>query len=191
MANTFAVSASAALLFTLITGAAGAANLPDCLDRHGHPLPVNNGRPLEWKISTRNRFRARAHVQGVVVSDDRFADRNGHYHFAIEVTDSGEHGLLEVVFNEEFGSLPRLREGMHIEACGDFINSSGRGGRGGELPPSPAGAIIHWLHHDPGGGHPSGYIAVNGNVFGTDEERRQTRRSRRFDPDTYYSPGSD
>lgn len=148
-----------------------AEGAPECL-AHGQELGVNNEQVLHWKQSTENEFLARAHVTGQIVKI--FNDKNGHNHFLIELGESRRGGdgddTLEVVYNEEFGELPSLHDGMQVEACGDYITATGRGGKHGEYPPSPAGAIIHWVHANPQGhGHDSGYLMIDGQVYGLDD----------------------
>jgi hypothetical protein len=76
---------------------------------------------------------------------------------------------LEVVYSRSFGDLPvdHLSAGAQVEACGDFINAKARAG---SYAPSPMGAIIHWVHYNPGtrdgGKHEHGYTMIDGVVYG-------------------------
>ena len=55
---------------------------------------------------------------------------------------------------------------MSIEACGDYITSTAQSG---PYPPSPDGAILHWVHMNPAGrGHDAGFLAINGTLYGQD-----------------------
>jgi hypothetical protein len=70
---------------------------------------------------------------------------------------------IELVYNDSFGELPELRLGMDVEACGDYITSYAPSG---PYPASPDGALVHWVHHNPHGSHPDGYVVIDGKVFG-------------------------
>ena len=132
---------------------------------HGENLGVDNQQVLQWKQSEPNGYRTRAHVLGYVVG--QVPDRNGHDHFIIQIGKAPSE-VLEVVYNQEFGALPNIENGMQVEACGDFIQSYAQNG---PYPPSPAGAIIHWVHVNPhlqGNGHDSGYLIINGQMYGTE-----------------------
>ena len=134
---------------------------PPCLDDSGKPIAINNAQVLQWKTTTNNQFLARAHVQGVVM--DIYPDHSGHNHFAIDLTSNPKDGL-EVIYNESFGALPAIRVGMMIEACGDYITSDQATS---QYPASPQGAIIHWIHRNPSSqGHKSGYVMINGVLYG-------------------------
>ncbi len=147
----------AVLFFGPIVALAGA--LPDCLS-HGQVLPINNAQILDWKTTTQNQFLARGHIKGVLAH--MYPDRNGHTHMEVLLDSTPGHGI-EVVYNQSFGPLPTLAPGMTIESCGDYITSNAPTAK---YPASPDGAILHWVHRS-GGGHESGYVAVNGVVYGT------------------------
>lgn len=175
----------------LLGSSALAEGAPECL-AHGQSLGVNNDQVLQWKQTTENEFLARAHVTGQIVKV--FDDRNGHNHFLIDLGEGsrgGEgDGALEVVYNEEFGALPDLRDGMQVEACGDYITATGRGGRHGEYPPSPAGAIIHWVHaNSKGSGHDSGYLMIEGQVYGLEDPDENHHGRRRFSAEAFELSG--
>lgn len=127
------------------------------------PLPVNNQQVLHWERTTPNQYRDRAHVLGKIVQT--LANRNGHVHFVIQI---GHHStdVIEIIYNEAFGYLPELELGMLVEACGDYITSTARSG---PYPPSPVGAIIHWIHlNPPGNKHDPGYLIINNRLYGQD-----------------------
>ena len=132
---------------------------------------------MDWKHNTPNAYLQRARVTGPLRVV--YPPRNGHDHFVITIGNSNEQ--LEVVYNNEFGKLPPLREGMQVEACGDYITSTAQTG---PYPPSPVGAIIHWIHRNPKGtGHDSGYVALDGVLFGWDlpqKDKHPPRKNPRF-----------
>lgn len=136
--------------------------LPSCIDS-GKALEINNNQVLMWKGEGRNQEQHRGHVRGMV--SRVFPDRNGHEHFEINIGDSkNPKDTIEVIYNQSFGSVPDPKEGMTVEACGDYITSVAQSGA---YPPSPSGAIIHWVHRNVrGGGHPDGYLAINGVLYG-------------------------
>ena len=134
---------------------------PHCLDRNGKELPIDNSGVLTLKTSTPNQYTTQEHVKGTI--SVIYPDRNGHHHFAIQIGSDAEQGI-EVVFNDEFGSVPGLTVGMTVEACGEYITSNQATA---QYPPSPMDAIIHWVHINPNGsGHPSGFLMIDGKLYG-------------------------
>ncbi len=138
------------------------AAVPQCLDNNRTPLPVNNAKVLQWRESTQDQFQDRGFVQGVITNV--YPDQTGHAHFALNL-DQSSGGDIEIIYNQEFGRLPNLQPGMTVVACGDYITAGPR-----SRLPSPMGAIIHWVHYNPGdrdgGRHPNGYLIINGQTFG-------------------------
>jgi hypothetical protein len=128
-----------------------------CLDK-GRVLDVMNEQVIKWKSSTANAFLARAKVQGLV--DEVFPDHNGHRHFSVKIgPNNSDH--IEVVYNLSFGKMPLANIGDEVQACGDYITSIAQTG---SYPPSPDGAIIHWVHRSTGR-HDSGYVILNGSKY--------------------------
>lgn len=186
----FQIRAATLILALLPAVPALADGLPECLDQFGKPLPVDNDTVLGWKDSTPNEFVARAHIEGVVVENETVRNRNGHDHFVIELSGRMNKGQIEVVYSEDFGPLPEPRGGMEVEACGDYITSTARGGLKGQYPASPVGAIIHWVHRSGrSGGHPSGFLALDHVLYGYGEDRNPQafRDSGHWNPWTYSS----
>ena len=146
---------------TVSASALAAGNSLPCLDSRGNPLQVDNEQVLIWKRSTPNQALFRAHVQGPVIA--LYPNRNGHNHFKIQIGPK-RTDTLEVVYSQDFGGLPAIRPGTIAEACGDYITSDEPTA---QYPASPDGAIIHWIHLNPSHrGHPSGFLILNGTVFG-------------------------
>lgn len=146
------------LLLSRLAWATDAA--PPCLS-HGQAIPVNDAEILNWKHATPNQFTARGHVEGRI--QKLYPDINGHQHFEIQIGPK-PMDTLEVVSSMAFGTIPNLALGQLVEACGDYITSTAPAGR---FPASPDGAIIHWVHRNPSpAGHPSGFVMVDGNLFG-------------------------
>ena len=123
-------------------------------------MAVNNQQVLVWKLTTRNQFLARGFVEGRVVRD--LPDQTGHRHFLIQIGQRPTE-VLEVIYSEDFGAMPMPRIGAVVYACGDYITSTATSG---SLPPSPAGAIIHWVHQSDSPNHASGFVMVDNVVYG-------------------------
>lgn len=148
----------------LIAGAVSAHADPDCLDKK-NKMAINNAEVIQWGKSTPNAWKARAYVTGKV--SRVFPARNDHDHFEIRLG-NGTGEVIEVVYNQHFGKLPELKEGMMITACGDYITSTEQTG---PYPPSPSGSIIHWIHYNPGDrgkSHEHGFTVVDGKLYGYD-----------------------
>lgn len=128
-----------------------------CTD-HGKLLDINNAQVIQWRTSTPNTFTARARIAGVV--DKVFADRNGHRHFSLKIGPNPQDHV-EVVFNLSFGQMPTAVLGDKAEACGDYITSIAQTG---PYPPSPDGAIVHWVHRG-SRSHEAGYVILNGSRY--------------------------
>lgn len=130
-----------------------------CPGRRGNGF--NNNEVLNWKRTTKNQFHERGHIEGVL--KEVYPSHTNHAHFSVQIGPD-ETDTIEVIYNEEFGRLDGLQEGAKIKACGDFITSNARAGR---YPKSPDDAIIHWVHMNPSdGGHPAGYLEINGTLYG-------------------------
>jgi len=151
----------AAVLFSMISPSVWAAGaIPECLD-HNTAIAIDDAQVLKWKQSTPNQFAARGHVQGTV--GQVFPDKNGHTHFEIKIGNDPAD-TLEIIYNQSFGALPALAAGMNVEACGDYITSTAQSGA---YPPSPDGAILHWIHRSNNPSkHASGFVAIDGTVYG-------------------------
>jgi hypothetical protein len=124
------------------------------------PMALNNQQVLNWKLTTRNQFMARGFVEGRLVR--QLPNETGHAHFIIQIGQQPGQ-ILEVVYNLEFGALPPLRVGSNVVACGDYITSTATTG---PMPPSPAGAIIHWVHASDAQNHASGYLIIDNVEYG-------------------------
>jgi hypothetical protein len=153
----------------LAFGLQAQAALPQCWsNRTKTVLPVDNQQVLRWKKETKNQFKDRARVAGKVRKI--VLDRPTHTQFEV-VLGEGPGESIELIYNKSFGALPPIQSGMNVDACGDYITT--RGGR----RPSPMGAILHWVHFNPGdrdgGKHEGGYLAIDGVVYGQERPRNQ------------------
>lgn len=154
-----------AVFFALSGGdlhAGEGARAPECLSG-GRDLPVNDSQVLDWETSTRPGFHGRAHVRGPI--SRLFPDMRGHQHFLVEIGPEPSDGI-EIVFDTEYGKIQGLATGGQVEACGDFINTTGEEGHG-----SYTSSIIHWVH-DPFGysSHEPGYVTLNGVLYGASSD---------------------
>lgn len=146
-----------ALFGILMASACFADTAPPCLDFNGNVLPQMDQTVINWKETTNNQWKSRAHVTGTV--DQIFPDATGHHHFEISMGPDAQD-TLEVIYNEGFGATPQIQVGDQIEACGDYVTAySGQGA-------SPSGALIHWIHQSDTPKHPDGYLMVNGVLYG-------------------------
>lgn len=145
--------------FALVLFSQSAQAQLSCMGNNGQAIGINNGQVLNWKVSTPNQFHARANVMGTVVRV--YPDQTGHHHFSLLIGNQRTQ-TIEIVYNEEFGSAP-VQVGASVEACGDYITATQVTG---SLPPSPDGAIVHWVHQSDNPDHPSGFLVINGVLYG-------------------------
>ena len=138
-----------------------------CMDGSRRIESYNNAQVLNWKTSTPNTWQGRGFVNGSVV--EVVKDRSSHLHFVIKIGPA-KTDILEVIYNVSFGQLPALNPGTPVAICGDYITANDRSGR---YPPSPAGAIIHWVHGSNNNRHEDGFVAVNGTVYGQEGDARR------------------
>lgn len=126
---------------------------PPCQDFEGNILPVNNAQVLYWKSNKPNQYLDRGHIKGIIGTV--YKGKPSHDHFQA-IMDN--HDTIEIIYNVSFGKLPAIKSGMTVEACGDFINSFASTPK---YPPSPDGAILHWVHRSNNNKHPHGYLRIN------------------------------
>jgi len=126
----------------------------------GQQLPIMNEQVLQWRSSQPSGFKTRALINGTV--DEVFPDATGHRHFSIRIgANADDH--IEVIYNESFGAMPEPQSGEAVAACGDFIVATQQNGG---YPASPDGAIIHWVHASDTPNHDSGFVILNGQIYG-------------------------
>lgn len=146
MASFFTVFAAGSTAYS-------SGSIPPC-NAHGTLLQQNDSQVENWEDTAQHQFQGRAHIFGHI--KQLYRDQTGHKHFSVQIGATSEDAV-EIVYNETFGALPALSTGMEVEACGDFI-SVGR--------QSPDTAIVHWVHKSDTPSHDSGYVAINGVVYG-------------------------
>ncbi len=138
-----------------------ADTIPECLVKKGQPLAINNDQVLNWIETTKNQYQDRGHVKGTLVK--AYSDKTHHHHWQVQIG-VAQADTIEVIYNEDFGGVPStVKVGSMIEACGDYITSNAQSG---PYPPSPDGAIVHWVHMSPNPNHLSGFLVVDGTVCG-------------------------
>lgn len=141
---------------------AGPGRAGICMDGNTVIAKHNNLQVIHWKQTTPNNTKKRAFVTGVVEKID--PDRNGHAHFYLRIAPgNGSLPIIEIVFNYSFGKLPPIRPGMKMEVCGDYITTLEQIG---PYPPSPAGAIIHWVHESNSPRHADGFVMIGDDIYG-------------------------
>lgn len=144
---------------------------PICVRKKGQTLEINAAEVIHWKHNTPNQYENRGHIQGNI--SKVYDNKNGHRHFEVTFHDKSDEDTIEIVYNESFGAMPELQLGMNVEVCGDYITATDVSG---PYPPSPDGAILHWVHENPSGkGHPDGFVIIEGTVYGYG--RAQTEKS--------------
>lgn len=157
--------------------------VPKCWsNKLGAAIEVMNEQVLEWKASSPEQYLDRAKVSGKVTQ--LLQERKSHTHFEIQIGPDPKD-VLEVIYNVEFGRLPKIVPGMEVEACGDYITSRVPTA---QYPASPSGALIHWVHLNPknhpktvssdeapdadddesalGAKHEDGFVVIDGKLYG-------------------------
>jgi hypothetical protein len=143
-------------------------NLPPCVDKQGNSMNYNNGQVLKWKTSTPTGYLDRAFIKGTLVGVIDHGPDHLHVDVFLGQTDgnsSGHKNDLEVIYNQEFGAVDgsTLTPGMEVIACGDYITSN-QPNHG--YPASPLDAILHWIHKSNTDRHASGFLMIDGVMYG-------------------------
>lgn len=139
--------------------------VPDCMAGK-QEIRINNEQVLNLKKTARNGVEYRAFVAGRLVQSPWI--KNKHVRFIMSIGPD-KKDLLEVIYNLKFGAMPQISPTAEIKVCGDFINSNQRHNG---YDASPAGAVIHWVHFNPGTRemqHEHGFIMVDDKLVGFDE----------------------
>jgi hypothetical protein len=141
-------------------------DLPTCLDVDRSPIArANNEEVIAWKQGTKNQYRDRALIIGKLVGV--LLERKSHLQLEVDLTphyNESRSDNVEIIYNKSFGEVPDVKIGSPVAACGDYITAKEQAGN---YPPSPVGAIIHWVHasNNPEK-HSSGYLIINGTEYG-------------------------
>jgi len=147
-------------VFIFVISSSLFASIPDCKTK-SKILVINNQQVLNWKETSKDQFKSRAHIEGTIVN--LYPDQTGHAHMSMQIGEAS-NDTIEVIYNEEFGKIPsNVQLGSHIEACGDYITARNPSGK---YPASPDGAIIHWVQKSTRKNHDSGFIAIDSIVYG-------------------------
>lgn len=101
---------------------------------------VNNRRPVNFVEGS-----------GLLVVSILPDDTNGREHqkWVVQLSNGK---LVQAVYNSDMCPRVPLQEGDIVDMGGQFIWT-------------PKGGLIHWLHHDPRGNRPDGYVTLNGTVY--------------------------
>jgi hypothetical protein len=145
-----------------------ANSLPVCLNKQGNAIaaPIND-QVLAWKTSTQNSYLDRALIRGTIVAV--YPSNPSHLHLEVSLNPKGGSNAnnIEIIYNTEFGQTPdNLRAGMEVIACGDYITSNQQNG---PYPASPDGAILHWIHKAMNDRHESGFLMIDGQLYGQED----------------------
>ena len=143
--------------------------IPVCVNNRGDRIAdPNNDQVLQWKKSTPNQYLNRGYIKGTLVGV--YDATKGHLHLDVFIGNdgtgtTGKDTDLEVIYNQEFGTVDtsQLKPGAQVIACGDYITSTKQSG---PYPPSPLGAILHWVHKAMNDNHPSGFLMIDGRLYG-------------------------
>ena len=141
------------------------AVVPDCMDGN-QEIYINNDHTLDLKRTTKNGAERRAYVSGRIEKMPWV--RGSHTRFIIRIG-NGQKDIIEVVYNNKFGPMPQINPTSVIKVCGDFINAYAKHNG---YDASPAGAIIHWVHFNPGTRemkHEHGFVMIDDKLVGFDE----------------------
>jgi hypothetical protein len=156
-------------------------NQPECLVSRNVPMTVNNEEIVRWKDSQPNQFRERGLITGRFVTF--LVNKTSHLHIDVELDTPpidprdkfSNH--LEVIYNREFGDVTNIKPGDRVAACGDFITATKQSG---PYPPSPVGAIIHWVHKSNNTRkHADGFLMINNEVYGDEGDALKGGNGRR------------
>lgn len=139
-------------LMLVLSSTLFAQSLPICKDRAGQVMEPSVTL-LKRYVDSNNARRPQVFVEGII-KEVLPEDQNGTPHQKFILSVSGIK--VQLVHSLDYGRLP-LRVGSQVQVCGEFLNSQG--------------GLIHWTHFDPGGHHPDGFVAINGDVYGQTETR--------------------
>lgn len=129
-----------------------------CFDKK-NSLELNESQLLTYRDMTEHGFKARGHIEAVVV--EQTENRQGHLHFIVDLDENLEstNDRLELIYNQQYGEIENVVAGQKIRACGDFIVDQY----------SPTKAVLHWLHLNPNkkkNKHEDGFLMIDGKAFG-------------------------
>lgn len=155
------------------------ADTPLCMAK-GQPLPINNEQVLNWKFNSKNTYKNRGNVEGII--GKVYKDKTGHRHFQVIIGEN-PRDTIEIIYNQSFGKIPSaaLTAGAHVQACGDYITAKSSNGK---YRPSPDGAIIHWVHRSPASYHDHGFVVIDDVLYGMDKDNN-------FDQELPINPEED
>ena len=121
-----------------------------------HPGQIQDDQALVQAMHSRkNAFYVEA--GNLVVTKLLPDDTSGlpHQKWQARVSDGG---TITIVYNSDMGSRVPVQIGDHFQVGGQYIYT-------------PGGGLVHWVHDDPQGKRPDGYVYLNGVVYGdTDHE---------------------
>jgi hypothetical protein len=132
------------------------SRIPVCYNNKDKVLTENH-QAINLRDFMENGFKTRALLEGTLIRV--LANSQGHTHLEVDLDNDFQTSddRIEVIYNNEYGELPEVKNGDHLIACGDFILDTY----------SPFKAIIHWLHKSPNiRKHNDGFLAINNIVFG-------------------------
>ena len=150
-------------VFVIFSASFSFAAAPDCMVKD-RVLPVINEQVLQWKKQTPNQWKSRGHIEGTLTKI--YPNKSGHIHIQVQIGQNS-YETIEVIYNTKFGNVKDMHVGSQVEACGDYITSKAMSGN---YRKSPDGAILHWVHESTRPSHESGYMMIDGTVYGSRDE---------------------
>lgn len=114
--------------------------------------PQGNGQDSDLIDAVNNRRRVNfVEGSGLLVVSVLPDDTNGREHqkWVVQLSNGK---LVQAVYNSEMCPQVPLQEGDIVDMGGEFIWT-------------PKGGLLHWLHHDPRGNRPDGYVTLDGTVY--------------------------
>lgn len=132
------------------------SRVPECLNYKNESMQFNENDLLYWRDNKRPNFSDRAFIRGIMVSV--LKNKKSHTHFEIDLDMDllTSNDRIEVIYNNDFGQLPRFRPGSSMVVCGDFIVE----------PDSKFNGIVHWTHMSPRSNHLDGFLLINSTLTG-------------------------
>ena len=130
-----------------------------------HPGEIQNDSALVAAVNSR---RSAFYVEAgnIVVSKLLPDDNSGLRHQKWQARLSNG-STVEVVYNADMGERVPIQVGNSFGVGGEFIWTRG-------------GGLVHWVHSDPSGRRPDGYVFYEGVLYGDEDTGRNNyRRNRR------------
>jgi hypothetical protein len=108
---------------------------------------------IDFHTAYRSEQPAMVRFTGIVTGNPRFfhasRSRYDHESFPVRTAD----GPVEIVENVSLAPRIPVRAGDRVEVQGEMVHDPGR------IP------CVHFVHHDPEGTHPDGYVRIGNRIY--------------------------